>query len=103
MKTHIQKGRDGWKATSRIELDNGRVLTIQTSKGSYGGLTTWASVAVRDGDFLSHRLYQDFSKTIIKTMPSRVTAKVVEAQHALIDLDNVKAMVEQHYSETEIA
>ena len=45
MKTHIQKGRDGWKATSRIELDNGRVLTIQTSKGAYGGLTTWASVA----------------------------------------------------------
>mgnify|MGYP003333750481 CR=1 FL=1 len=59
---------------------------------------SWASVSVRDGDFLSHRLFQDFSKNIIKTNPSRVTAKVVEAQHALINLDEVLAMVEQHYS-----
>ena len=98
METLVRKGRDGWEAKSEIQLDNDRVLSIRTSKGSYGGLTTWASVSVRDGDFLSHRLFQDFSKNIIKTNPSRVTAKVVEAQHALINLDEVLAMVEQHYS-----
>lgn len=98
METLVRKGHNGWRAKSEIQLDNNRVLSIETSKGSYGGLTTWASVSVRDGDFLSHRLFQDFSKNIIKTNPSRVTAKVVEAQHALINLDEVLAMVEQHYS-----
>ena len=98
MNTTVRKGRDGWAAESRVDLGNGRVLTVKTSKGAYGGLTTWASVSVRDGDFLSHRLYQDFSKGIITSNPSRVTAKVVEAQHALINLDEVLAMVEQHYS-----
>ena len=98
METLVRKGHNGWVAKSEIQLDNNRVLSIETSKGYYGGLRTWASVAVRDGDFLSHRLYQDFSKGIITSNPSRVTAKVVEAQHALINLDEVLAMVEQHYS-----
>lgn len=98
METFVRKGRDGWEAKSEIQLDNDRVLSIKTSKGAYGGLTTWAGVSVRDGNFLTHIMYQDFSKTIIKSNPSRVTAKVVEAQHALINLDEVLAMVEQHYS-----
>ena len=99
MNTLVSKGRDGWTARTEIQLGNDRVLSIKTSKGAYGGLTTWAGVSVRDVDFLTHRMFQDFSKTIIKTVPSRITAKVVEAQHALIDLDELLAMVESHYSE----
>jgi len=81
MTTICKDIRGAWRAEDTVDLAAERVLIITTHKVSDGSIVTRASVSVRDGAFLSHRMYRDFSQCI-KISRDRCTAKVVSAQHA---------------------
>ena len=98
--TFIRKdAHKNWRATDEIDLGNDRVLTITTSKNYSGNLNTNASVATKEGNFLTHVMYQDFSHTIFCRHPSRITSNVVEGQHgeAMAMLESIKSAVNAHY------
>lgn len=102
METVINKSRvGGWKARSSVALDDigleSKLAMFSTYRNDRGTLVTTARVEHDKGDFTSHNLFFDYCKTIIATSPSRVTAKVVEAQHAQIDLDMIKDDIIQFY------
>ncbi len=80
--TKVQKGMRGtWEAKDSIELGNDRVLQVSTHKTSDGSLVTTATVHLRDGQFLSHRMFTDFSQRLAARM-LRCTEKNVTLQHA---------------------
>ena len=89
-----------WIAKTDIDLANNKVLTISTSKNSRGVLTTYASVAIQEGAFLTHRMYQDFNILVRESFPKRVTSKVVSDQHTSIDADIIKYQAEYFYQKT---
>ena len=79
-----------WVAKTDIELPNDKLLTITTRKSNNGGLLSSASVASYEKGFLTHIMFQDFSIRLEHSNPTRVTAKVVEQQHNILDFDSVK-------------
>lgn len=80
--TKVQKGMRGtWEAKDSIELVANRVLQVSTHKTSDGTLVTTATVHLHDGNFLSHRMFTDFSQRMM-TAAIRCTEKNVAAQHA---------------------
>jgi hypothetical protein len=86
----------GWTARNEIELGQGRVLSISTCKRNSGRITSFASVAKRDGAFLQHVMYQDYSATVA-VGGKRATENAVFALHQSIDLDSVIAAASAHY------
>ena len=100
--TVVQKSvRGTWEAQDHIELGNDRVLRISTHKVSSGALVTTATVQIRDGQFLSHRMYTDFSQRLTARM-LRCTEKNVTLQHAdvmrLRELTALKEAIDAHYA-----
>ena len=98
--TYLRKDiRGSWSAKDEIELGANRVLSISTTKVSSGAIVTRASVAVRDGAFLSHMMYRDFSKQLIVSQ-LRCTEKNVAAQHAeaMAQINTVHSAVTTHYA-----
>ena len=80
--TIVQKSiRGTWAADDKIELGNDQVLQVSTHKVSCGDLVTSATVSKRDGGFLSHRMFTDFSQRIM-TRAVRCSEKNVAEQHA---------------------
>jgi hypothetical protein len=74
--------RGNWRAEDSINLaPAGKVLQIVTNKTSDGTIVTRATVSTRDGGFLSHMMFQDFSQRLM-TAKIRCTEKNVSAQHA---------------------
>lgn len=84
---------------STIEIGNGRVLIIRTAKSLSGYLCTRAKVGKREGSFISHMMYQDYSEVLNQSKHRRVTAKVVQAQHDSINIEEVKRKVDEYYLE----
>lgn len=83
VRTHTRKGRDGWIAESNYPLGGHRLLKVSTWKGSYGGVSTSASVCEVNSDGSSViALFADYSKTIITDRGVRCTEKTVTQQHA---------------------
>lgn len=90
--TFISKQHNGnWAARTQFELEAPRWLTIRTTKDSRGRLSTWASVCTLKDGFETHVIYEDYSKVIKTTSPSRVTSKAVEAQHDEV-LNTIEAL-----------
>jgi hypothetical protein len=90
IQTRIKKDiRNMWKAESVAMITEDLQLSVTTRKMSNGELVTNASVSKLEGNFHSHVMYQDFSRRVRVTSPKRVTSKVVEAQHALVDFEQV--------------
>lgn len=92
--THLRKGRDGWKAESRIRLDekaaDGKALELSISTYKFGpNLVTSATVSSVDGGFRTHRIYQDYSKRLAVDVDARCTDKNVARQHALVLTDRL--------------
>lgn len=85
-----------WIAKTEIDMEDNKVLTISTSKGR-NSLRTMASVSIREGSFMTHRMYQDFSILVDETFPKRVTSKVVESQHLGINNDTILAKAVHFY------
>ena len=86
----IYKSIRGWRADTEVSLVDNLVLSITTMKRNNGSITSHASVARRDGDFLSHMLYQDYSKTVAVASTNRATEKAIFQCHNSIDLESVK-------------
>lgn len=83
LSTRIFKGRDGWEARSLFDMDNGRVLILDTHKTT-GGVVQHAMVNKRtmDGMGFEWDIFGDFSKrTVLKGL--RCTEKTIREQHAL--------------------
>lgn len=80
--TTVSKGRDGWKAETRIPLErgNGYQLRISTWKGQRGVYTS-AGTERLDGAFVTTRIFRDFRETVIQP-EGRCTEKTVREQHA---------------------
>ena len=91
--------RGSWRAEDKFDLTVLRVLTITTSKVHNGDLVTRATVSTRDGSFLSHVMFQDFSQCM-KASKVRCTSKAVAAQHgeAVSKLDELCESVAAHYA-----
>ena len=103
-----QDKRDGWKASTSIELSASQVLKISTYKplAPAKGLRTQATVSKIDGGFERHVLAfgldGDFSKTLIHGLPKRVTEAVVREQHSRVFttlgfVDALKGEIRKHY------
>ncbi len=98
VQTRIKKDiRNMWKAESVAMITEDLQLSVTTRKMSNGELVTNASVSKLEGNFFQHALYQDFNKRVRVTYPKRVTSKVVEAQHALVDFNQVAAIALDFY------
>lgn len=104
--TIVQKSiRGTWEAVDEIELGSGRVLKVSTHKVSSGDIITTATVLKREGGFLSHMMFQDFSQRLLVSAV-RCTEKNVTAHHAtaLMQLGTVRQAIDAHYAkETNVA
>lgn len=101
--TFTAKNSQGdWKATTEFMLKSNFRLKIVTSKGAHG-LTTRATAHAVENGMEVHRLYKDYSVVLKVSSPARVTAKVVETQHAevLRMSESVIAAAQQFYAELE--
>lgn len=106
----ITKGIRGWSAEARIPvdglpLDGHRFLKVTTHKTDRGELVTSATLCKKeDGGGFSFVVFQDYSKTVIRSK-SRCTEKNVEVQQqtALNDLQHILADVRIHYAKAEAA
>ncbi len=100
--TYINKGRTGWTAETIIDLEDNKRLTITTMKRHNNRLMTTASVGRVEGMFVSHTMYQDFSKVISASDPKKVTEKSVSTQHSRVmepqSLQSIMTMVKTHYA-----
>ena len=72
--------RNNWRTSEEHELGNGLVLTITTHKVSSGSIVTSASVLKREGGFMVHAMYQDFSKRL-GIAQFRATPKAMGEHH----------------------
>lgn len=87
------------KTEITISEERRLLLVVSTSKNSSKILNTSASVSEvsEDGKSTMHKLFDDFSMTVFQTLPTRVTLKVVEAQHAGIDIASIVLQAKIHY------
>ena len=96
--------RGNWKAESNFDLADGRSLEITTHKVSSGQLVTTAIVGKNEGAFFSYMMYQDFSKRLSVSKPSRITSKVVDEQQCLAvkQLGDLKVEIAAYYAAKEV-
>lgn len=100
MKTYVRKDyRGNWQATSFKDLGNQLRIKINTHKTDGGLLVSHASVCKVEGNFETHKLYQDYSARIFNNKV-RCTEKQVTAQHnhALTYLDDIMIEVNAKYN-----
>ena len=100
IKTRLYKNfYNDWVAETTMLLSANLELTIKTSKRASKNLTTTACVSklAEDGMSSTHALYQDFSTNICTSKPSRITAKLVEAQHNNINLTDIVDQAKTFY------
>jgi len=96
MNTRIYKSKvNGWSANSDIDLGDERVLTINTCKRR-GVIVSHASVSKRDGAFLQHVIFQDYSARVA-IGGNRSTEKAVSDLHSSIDFEAVIKAASDHY------
>jgi len=100
MKTRTRKTPSGYMTETNILLSDSMQLSLTTMKRSSGNLTTTAVVTIREGQFFSHRMFHDYSKTLLSSRVARCTPKALETQHAqaLQNLDVIKDTVNHHYA-----
>jgi hypothetical protein len=77
-------------------MAGGRVLTINTCKRNGGVIVSHASVAKREGAFLSHIIFQDYSE-LVAIGGNRATEKAVAELHQTIDFEAVIKAASAHY------
>lgn len=104
IETRIFRDRDGWNASSGMDLDGNQLLTIRTYKATNGVLRTYASVCTKVEGGTRHIMGfgasgGDCSETLAASKPARVTEKVIAAQHesVLKKLPDVLLAVKAHY------
>jgi hypothetical protein len=99
----VRNMRNDWVVRSDIEFGENRIIRVTTCKTSSGALTTNASVqTIEPNGFMSHMMFQDFSKTL-KASRVRATQAAVEAQHQEVmdTKDEIIARVKEFYATAE--
>jgi hypothetical protein len=86
-----------WRAESTVMISDTLQLSVVTMKRSSGRLLTSASVGKVERGYISHTVYQDYSKNVLVSTPKKVTCKAVEAQHQLVDMEEVVAEALKFY------
>ena len=99
MTTVAKDIRGSWAAEDMIELTASTVLIVDTHKIYDGKIVTRAAVHTRDGDFITHVMFQDYSKQLTVSKV-RCTEKNVAAQHAeaMLQIDDVRGAINLHYT-----
>lgn len=101
--TRMGKGRNGWECDTDLTLFGNHILNIQTRKASRGGIYSSASVGVREGHFMSHRMYRDFRVIVDQRPDMRCTEKNVEKLHdeATARMAEIVTKALEHYAKME--
>lgn len=99
--TLTRKGRNGWESRTEFEFDAAKDqrLTVSTRKDGRGGISAFASVSVHKDGFMTHAVFRDYSKTMLRA-PGRCTDKSIERLHAeaLTLIGNFMADARTHYT-----
>jgi hypothetical protein len=100
MNTRTRKTPQGYMTETNIPLSDSMQLSLTTMKRSSGNLTTTAVVTIREGQFFTHRVFTDYSKTLLTSRVARCTPKALETQHAqaLQSLDVIRDTIDHHYA-----
>lgn len=105
IETRIFRDRDGWNATSEMDLTGDQLLKIRSYRNDRGLLRTSATVHTKVEGGLRHIMGfgtsgGDFSETLVVTKPARVTEKVISAQHesVLKTIPGILSAVQAHYA-----
>jgi hypothetical protein len=95
--------RTGWRAETKIQLGDGWQLNITTRKHHDGSLVSFASVDRKERGFLTHRMFADYSRNIIRRYNLRCTDKTIQALHdeALSHMENLMLDILAHYQAQE--
>ena len=113
IETRMTKGKNGWNAKTELPLEGitltdgdkvkPAILTISTRKHHRGGMVTDCSVAFRDGHFMTHRLYTDYSQSYTRDLNARCTEKTVERMHkeAVDNIAEIESAARDHYAALE--
>lgn len=81
MKTMIYKDiRNQWHAETHVPLEGKQQLRISTYKTERGDLQSFASVCKVENGYVTHMVYQDYSRRVIVNRV-RCTEKAVRDQH----------------------
>ena len=108
MNTRIFKGRDGWEAETKIDLDDGRSAKITTCKRHNGKVETFVTVGVSGSDCgfttFTHAIFSDFCKCFAAEK-IRCTDKIVTAQHQFVleSWETIKADIAAFYKDKPLA
>jgi hypothetical protein len=90
-----------WVVESTLLLNEAKRLELKvyTTKTSSGNLITNASVNVvsEDGLHTTHTLFTDYNRQLQSTKHKRVTLKIVEGQHKLVDWASIIQEAKLHY------
>ncbi len=98
--TAVTKSSHGeWRAEDKEMLNDTLELSITTMRRSNGRVATTATVGRREGEFITHRMYQDYNVSLWAVVYTRVTRKVVEEQHKSIlkELVAIRQRARDHY------
>lgn len=95
----IVKNHYGWMAESFVRLEGDRFVSITTMKRHNGTLSTTATVGNYNNGIFSYDITQDFRETLTFSRPARVTKKVVEEQHANVNLDSLLERARDYYQQ----
>ena len=100
MNTRTRKTHQGYMTETNIPLSDSMQLSLTTMKRSSGQLTTTAVVTIREGQFFTHRMFHDYSKTLLSSRVARCTTKALETQHAQVlqNLDVIRETIDHHYA-----
>lgn len=89
--TKMTKGRNGHRAETDFVIQTGlkdnmgrdcvRLMRISTSKGSYGGVSSFAQVLLKSEVSETTLFPDDYMKHFNKSNPPRVTEKVIREAH----------------------
>jgi hypothetical protein len=93
----VSKGHYGWTASSDINVEGDLIVRLTTMKRHNGKLVTTAQGCRKNGNVVGFIMFQDYNRTLISTDAKRVTARVVEEQHKLVDIDEVVGLVRAFY------
>ena len=74
-------------------------LRLNTHKTSGRRLVTMATAVEPTAYGFSFVVFEDFNKVVLNTSPSRITKKLIEAQHAeaLTHIDDIILAAQMHY------
>ena len=98
--TAVTKSSHGeWRAEDKEMLTDDLELSIVTMRRSSGRVATTATVGRLEGEFITHRMYQDYNVSLWAVDYPRVTRKVVEEQHKSIlkELVAIRQRARDHY------